>query len=107
MMLAPKPTAVGGGGTNFEEVNYAPRVHKMPLRQISEQLDRMEAKLVKIDKIDLVEATLNSFIQHQVPNFATKLELEKRPTRRQAIFDIAWVVGLISACLTIGSKLAH
>ncbi len=34
-------------------------------------------------------------------------EIEKRPTRRQSIFDIFAVVALIGALLTIGARLAH
>jgi hypothetical protein len=49
-----------------------------------------------VDKADLItlQATLTA-------------EIEKRPTRRQAIVDIALIVGLIGALLTIGSHMAR
>jgi hypothetical protein len=50
----------------------------------------------------------------KLPYFATKedianlkIEIEKRPTRRQSITDIFVIVGLIGTLLTIGSRLAH
>ena len=68
---------------------------------------QLTALTPKID--DLV-----GFTKHGVPNLASKqdisdlkAEIEKRPTRRQAILDIAWVVGLITAAVTFGSKIAH
>ena len=36
-----------------------------------------------------------------------RLELVQRPTRRQAVFDIFAVVGLIGAVIAIGEHLAH
>lgn len=57
---------------------------------------------------------LSGFVKHGAPNLATKdeisdlqTEIEKRPTRRQAILDIAWVVGLIAAAVTLGARIAH
>jgi biopolymer transport protein ExbB/TolQ len=34
-------------------------------------------------------------------------EIEKRPTRRQTVVDVAMIVGLIGALITIGTRLAH
>ncbi|ESY51702.1 MULTISPECIES: hypothetical protein [unclassified Mesorhizobium] len=55
-----------------------------------------------------------AFIRHGMPSLvnkadlaALKIDIEKRPTRRQAILDIAWVVGLVSTILAIGARLAH
>jgi hypothetical protein len=36
-----------------------------------------------------------------------RIEIEKRPTRRQAVFDIFAIVTLIGGILTLGSRLAH
>jgi orotate phosphoribosyltransferase-like protein len=76
-------------------------------RSISEIKDQLTKLNPKID--DIV-----GFIKHGVPNLATKadlgdlkLEIEKRPTRRQAILDITLVVGLIAAVLTISTRVAH
>ena len=58
------------------------------------------------------------FYKHRVPMLPDKsdinkmqtelkLEIEKRPTRRQMILDIGFIVGLIAAAVTFGSRLAH
>lgn len=58
------------------------------------------------------------FVKHRVPVFADKadlekmttglrIEIEKRPTRRQAILDIAWIVALITSAITFGSRSTH
>jgi hypothetical protein len=36
-----------------------------------------------------------------------RVEIEKRPTRRQTVFDIFAIVGFIGVLLTIGAKVAH
>jgi hypothetical protein len=36
-----------------------------------------------------------------------RVELERRPTRRQTVFDIITIVSFIGAVLTIGAKVAH
>jgi len=48
-------------------------------------------------------------ITQDVLNIQSKLqtEIEKRPTRRQSVFDIAWVVGLIAASVTLGARALH
>jgi hypothetical protein len=63
-----------------------------------------------VPKIDDVAG----FVKHGAPNLATKHDLEDvrsdlklRPTRRQAIFDVGWVVALITGAVTLGSHLAH
>jgi len=61
---------------------------------------------------------ISGFIKHRAPELASKADLQllgsdlteqisKRPTRRQAIFDIAWIVGVIIAAVTFGSRIAH
>ena len=49
-----------------------------------------------VDKADLTEATTK-----------LRLEIDKRPTRRQAIFDLAWVFGLIAGAVAFGSRAAR
>lgn len=55
------------------------------------------------------------FVKHRVPLLADKADLEKmaaglrlaiekRPTRRQAVFDLVWVFTLVTAAITFGSK---
>ncbi|HEX3954174.1 MAG TPA: hypothetical protein VHW90_11410 [Stellaceae bacterium] len=36
-----------------------------------------------------------------------RIEIERRPTRRQTVFDIFAVVTLIGGLLTLGSRLTH
>lgn len=61
---------------------------------------------------------LSGFTKHRAPMLADKadmiglrsdlrVEIEKRPTRRQMVLDIAMIVGAIGTLLTIGSHLAH
>ena len=58
------------------------------------------------------------FIRHRAPDLASKSDviqmkaelqtaIDLRPTRRQAIFDMAWVVELIIPAVSFGGKFAH
>jgi hypothetical protein len=80
-------------------------------RTTSEIKEALRGLTPKID--DLV-----GFTRHRAPDLASKADLvtlrsdlqtdiNLRPTRRQAILDIAWVVGLITLAVTLGSKFAH
>nr|WP_294507687.1 hypothetical protein [uncultured Rhodopila sp.] len=80
-------------------------------RTTAEIKDILRALTPKVD--DLV-----GFARHRAPDLADKAalvkieaelraEIQARPTRRQAIFDIGWVVGLIAAAVTLGTRLAH
>jgi hypothetical protein len=55
------------------------------------------------------------FVKHRVPILADKAdlekmanglraEIEKRPTRRQAILDMVWIFTLITGAITFGSR---
>ena len=59
------------------------------------------------DKSDI--ANLKTSITQDVLNIQAKLQrqIDKRPTRRQAVFDIAWVVGLIATSVTLGARALH
>ena len=80
-----------------------------------EAIERLTADIKdQLSKLTPKIDDIAGFIKHGVPNLATKadnaalkLEIDKRPTRRQTILDIAWVVGLIATVLAIGSKMAH
>jgi uncharacterized coiled-coil protein SlyX len=92
----------------------------------------MEARVAKLEsdvghiRIDISEIKgvltrlapiidrMDSAQQVTLPGLATKLELfdlkteiEKRPTRRQALFDLFAVAGFVSVLLAIGARLAH
>ncbi len=77
-------------------------------RSVSDIKDVLRSLAPKVDD-------LAGFAKHRVPYLADKadlevvqsrllLEIQKRPTRRQAVFDIAWIVGLITAANTFGAK---
>ena len=61
---------------------------------------------------------LAGFTKHRAPSLADKADLatlkaelkadiEKRPTRRQSVLDVGLIVGIISAAVTLGSRMAH
>jgi len=61
---------------------------------------------------------LSGFATHRAPSLVDKAdianlkaelkaEIEKRPTRRQTIADIALIVGVIAAAVTLGSRVVH
>jgi len=58
------------------------------------------------------------FVKHRLPTLVDKsdltnaiaglrAEIEKRPTRRQAILDMTWVFGLIGSAIAFGSRAAR
>jgi hypothetical protein len=80
-------------------------------RSSGELKESLRGLTPKID--DLV-----GFARHRAPELATKADLASlrsdlradinlRPTRRQAVLDIAWVVGIIIAAVTFGARLTH
>jgi hypothetical protein len=91
---------------------------QMTLEGLGRRIDGTERtssdiKTVLTNLVPKIE-DLAGFVKHGAPSLATKddvadlqTEIEKRPTRRQAILDIAWVVGLIAAAVTLGSRVAH
>ncbi len=86
--------------------NYAKRIEATE-RTTTDIKGTLASLTPKVD--DIV-----GFIKHGVPNLAKKedlgklmSEIEKRPTRRQAVLDVAWIVGVIGVALTIGSRVAH
>jgi hypothetical protein len=95
--------------TRTVEIGFS-RIEKIE-HSTGEIKDSLRLLIPKIE--DLV-----GFIKHRAPGLADKTSLVKmqaelkaeiilRPTRRQAILDIAWVVALITAAATFGSKFAH
>lgn len=77
-------------------------------RSASETKDILRQLLPKIEDVA-------AFAKHRAPFLADKADLEKmaaelrakiekRPTRRQAIFDVVWVFGLITGAVTFGGK---
>jgi hypothetical protein len=76
-------------------------------RSSQEVKDTLRILAPKIDDVA-------GFVKHRGPSLADKQdisalrsEIDRRPTRRQAIVDIAWIVGLIATSVTFGSRLTH
>lgn len=87
-------------------------------RATAEIKDQLAKLAPKIDD-------LAGFVRHGVPNLCSKtdltalktdmttlkadmvLQIEKRPTRRQAIADIILIVGAIAGAITLGTRLVH
>lgn len=97
-------------------------------QQMLDQLNRMEARLIKIDKLDAIESEvekigalekraektsdqiekwampiyeMGAFLKQIAPTLATKVDLEKRPTRRQNIFNVFWITIALIGVVTI------
>jgi hypothetical protein len=86
--------------------------------KLESDVDHIKSDISEIKAIltRLAPATdrIDAFLQATLPTLATKLELadlrleiEKRPTRRQTMADVALIVGTIGALITIGTRLAH
>jgi hypothetical protein len=58
-------------------------------------------------KADLAELRTEMKIEIAELRTGFRVEIARRPTRRQAVFDIFAIVGLIGAILTIAARLAH
>jgi hypothetical protein len=78
------------------------------------QGETREALRLLLPKLDDVAG----FVRHRAPGLVDKADLpalrsdlmsqiERRPARRQAAFDIAWVVGLIATAVSLGSRFTH
>jgi hypothetical protein len=56
---------------------------------------------------DLRAETKTEFADVRQETAGLRLEIMQRPTRRQSIFDIFTIVGLIGAVLSIAARFAH
>jgi len=94
--------------TAFQDVTAKVEAQEKTSSEIKDSLHKLVPKL----------EDFAGFAKHRAPTLADKAdltkvaaelraEIEKRPTRRQAILDMAWVFGLIVAAVTFGSRLAH
>jgi hypothetical protein len=119
---------------SFREVNTGMMVFELQgaVGQLRHAVSSIEARLAKseargegIERAtgqirDLLEKLapriedISGFIKHGAPNLANKTdvaalrsEIEKRPTRRQAVLDLAWIVGIIISAVTFGARALH
>lgn len=101
------------GGDGPHDLGMEARVAKLEsdVDHIKSDISEIKAILARLaPAIDRIDA----FLQAMLPTLATKLELadlrleiERRPTRRQTMADVALIVGTIGALITIGTRLAH
>lgn len=95
---------------SFDEMNTGQMVFELQ-KTVGEIQETLRSLAPKIDDVA-------GFIKHRAPDLASKVDMIQvktdleaaislRPTRRQSIFDIVWVVSLITGAVTFGSKLAH
>jgi hypothetical protein len=86
------------------------------------RIDRIEKASSDIrESLRLLVPKIDDFVgfaKHRAPSLADKadlvtlkadlkLEIEKRPTRRQMVTDIALIVGLVTAAVTFGARTGH
>jgi len=79
-------------------------------RSTKEDLTRLEL-VTKEDLARLELTTTEDFARLELGSKGEfgrlAVEIEKRPTRRQTIADVAVIAGLIGALITLGTRLAH
>jgi hypothetical protein len=111
-----------GGPTR--DSGLEPRVARLESDVAHLRSDIAEIKVLLNRLAPLIDE-LHSFIRATLPTLATKAELAdlrtelkaelgelriemmQRPTRRQTVFDIFAIVGLIGVILTIAARFAH
>lgn len=105
---ADKGLATGGSGPH-NPGGMEPRVAKLEadVAHIRSDIGEIKGLLNRLaPRIDEMYGRQSSIAT--TTNLAElRLEVEKRPTRRQTIFDIFAIVSLIGALLAIGSHMAH
>lgn len=90
---------------SFGEVTARLEAQERSSSEIKEILRRLDPQIQDVA----------GFVKHRVPVLADKAdlermaaglraEIEKRPTRRQAVFDLIWVFSFVTAAITFGSK---
>jgi hypothetical protein len=105
--------ALAAGGSGPHDPGMEARVAKLEsdVGHIKNDVSEIKSVLARlaptIDRMD-------GFQQATLPSLATRLELadlkqqiEKRPTRRQAVFDLFAVAAFVSAVFAIVSRVAH
>lgn len=89
----------------FGEVTARLEAQERSSAEVKEMLRRLDPQIQDVA----------GFVKHRVPVLADKAdlermagglraEIEKRPTRRQAVLDMVFVFSLVTAAITFGSK---
>ena len=100
-------TQIAGVGTEIADLRAETKTQIANLRaETKTQIADLRAK-TKTQIADLRAETKAEFADVRREIVELRLEIVQRPTRRQSIFDIFAVVGLIGAILTIAARFAH
>ena len=101
------PLAPGGSGPH--DPGMEPRVARLEsdVGHIRSDISEIKSTLGRLaPRIDEMYGKLSYFASKEdIANVRT--DIDKRPTRRQSVFDIVLIAGFIGTILTVGSKLAH
>jgi len=103
-LLRPATLAVSGGGPY--DPGMEARIAKLEsdVGHVRTDISDIKALLGRLaPRID--EMYGGRVTQQDLTNL--RVEVERRPTRRQSMFDIFAIVSLIGAVLALGAKLAH
>jgi hypothetical protein len=112
----------------LRQEDYVPASRSLAFGGSGPQDPGMEARVAKLESdvghirsdISEIKAILGRLAPRidemygKLPFFATKedvtnlkLEIERRPTRRQSVLDIFYIVTIITGAMTFGSRLLH
>src|SRR3954471_18300822 len=108
---------LAGGGDGPHDPGMEARVAKLEAAVEHIQTDVREIRGILACLAPVIDR-IDGFLQASLPRLATKdeigaeastlrVEIERWPTRRQSLIDIAMIAGLIGVILTIGSHLTH
>jgi hypothetical protein len=102
-------TSLAPGGSGPHDPGMAERVAKLEadVGHIRSDISEIKAILGRLaPRIDEMYGKLSFFAtKEDIANL--KLEIEKRPTRRQSVLDILYIVTIVTGVMTFGSKLLH
>jgi hypothetical protein len=105
----PQADRLASGGDGPHDPNMEARVAKLESDVGHIRSDITEIKTIlgrlapRIDEMYGRQAILAT----QSDIAGLRVEIERRPTRRQTVFDIFTIVTLVGGILTLGSRLAH
>jgi ribosomal protein L29 len=102
-LRAETETQIAGVGTEIAELRAET---KTQIAGVGTEIADLRAE-TKTQIADLRAETKAEFFDVRREIVELRLEIVQRPTRRQSIFDIFAVVGLVGAILSIAARFAH